>query len=671
MACSLKSLSYWSKRRKVHENVNCQIKNIVHEKLDENYACGQIFNTFHSSVDTACLTTDEHKECNDICSEGDDESLENESDSDFVEFSHDEIQNEIFMGKLACWAVEKKISLAALGELLAILRPYHNFLPKDPRTLLKTPKAYGEGTKVFNDKKSQYYHFGILTGIESLVLHDVVGTNLSLVVNVDGLPLYKSSTVQLWPILCYIQETSAREPFIVGLFCGSSKPENVEEFLSAFVAEFKNIKQGVTINGREFSVSISCFVCDAPARAFLKNVKLCSGYYGCEKCVQQGEWNGRVIFTDTKSPARTDVAFDEMVDIDHHHGRSPLSSIGVGLVSQFPLDYMHLLCLGVMRKFLMQWIGKASLVCGRLPARITEEISRQLINLKLFVPREFARKPRSLKELDRWKATEFRQFLIYTGPLVLLDSLGDSFYSHFLLLHVATYILASPSLCDKYSDYAGQLLVIFVENTKVLYSKQMLVYNVHNLVHLAADAKKFGCLDNFSAFPFENYLRSLKLLIRKPRFPLQQIICRLHEKKIANVCKKIGQNTSVFCKIEHSAGPVPYGYDPCIQYKQLYLFDMFFSSTVGDRCVKSKDSHYYVIVNILTHSTVTYCVCQRFGALCPFFTEPLPSSSLGIYKASKLSRNFFMVPSSDISQKCVLLPMNSESFLVIPLLHIQ
>ena len=57
----------------------------------------------------------------------------------------------------------------------------------------------------------------------------------------------------------------------------------------------KDIEQcGVLVSDPEkFSVIIDCFVCDAPARAFVKNIKLCSSYFGCEKCVQQG-LNGTV-----------------------------------------------------------------------------------------------------------------------------------------------------------------------------------------------------------------------------------------------------------------------------------------------------------------------------------------------------------------------------------------
>ena len=65
-------------------------------------------------------------------------------------------------------------------------------------------------------------------------------------------------------------------------------------------------------------------------------------------------------------------------------------------------------------------------------------ISSQLIELSSGVmPNKFARQPRSLELLDRWKATEFKQFLLYPGPVVLKNILTESKYKHFFSLSIA------------------------------------------------------------------------------------------------------------------------------------------------------------------------------------------------------------------------------------------
>ena len=50
------------------------------------------------------------------------------------------------------------------------------------------------------------------------------------------------------------------------------------------------------------------------------------------------------------------------------------------------------------------------------------------------------------------------------------------------------------------------------------------VYNVYAVVHLADDASQFGLIENISSFPYEYFLHKFKRLIRKPEFPLQQVM---------------------------------------------------------------------------------------------------------------------------------------------------
>lgn len=77
-------------------------------------------------------------------------------------------------------------------------------------------------------------------------------------------------------------------------------------------------------------------------------------------------------------------------------------------------------------------------------------VSTRLLNLSAHVPIEFARRPRTLDDIPRWKATEFREFMLYTGQIVLKGILPDMLYDdHFMLLCVAMRQTASimPKSC--------------------------------------------------------------------------------------------------------------------------------------------------------------------------------------------------------------------------------
>jgi len=138
--------------------------------------------------------------------------------------------------------------------------------------------------------------------------------------------------------------------------------------------------------------------------------------------------------------------FSSSLDEDHHkEGKSPLSSLPMGMVSQVPFEYMHLVCLGVMKKLLSAWIlGKYSRL-SKLSGRSISIISERLKILRNYCPSDFARRPTSIDTFFKFKATEFRQFLLYTGPVVLYNILDEQLYKHFLFLHAAIRVLVSKS----------------------------------------------------------------------------------------------------------------------------------------------------------------------------------------------------------------------------------
>lgn len=569
--------------------------------------------------------------------------------------------------KLSEWAVENKVTATTVDNLLKVLHSYHPSLPVTYRSLLKTDfkvpemKAIGSG---------EYMHYGIEQGLcqhKDCIMK--LGTqDIKYNVNIDGLPLYKSSSIQVWPILGRVVGTQCM--FIIGAFCGSSKPSSIEVYLRQFIDEAKKLStEKFMIGDKTITASLMCLICDAPARAFIKQTKGHAGYDGCERCIDKGTYlEGRMTFQSTNAVKRSDMEFRLMKYEEHQLGTSPLSELNIGLVSACVLDSMHLVYLGIMRKLLKTWIRGPKSV--RLSAQQISVISGKLVGLRRYIPHEFARKPRALCEIDRFKASEFRQFLLYTGIVTLKSELGMELYSNFLNLSVAIFTLCSPKLVKYYADYSESLLKYFVEQCMVLYGKEFIIYNVHSVIHIVDDAKAYGCLDDISSFPFENYLGHLKSTVRKPQQILQQIFKRLCEGYRVSKCQ---DHLATEVKGEHESGPVVAGLRHLKQYKEINTASYVLKVHIPDNCIRFGEGCVGIIKNIFSDGSSISVVVQKFKKLSPAFTEPLLSCDIGIYLLNDLSDSLDICQLHEIHDKMVLLPEKQSDYcktwIGLPLLH--
>lgn len=64
-----------------------------------------------------------------------------------------------------------------------------------------------------------------------------------------------------------------------------------------------------------------------------------------------------MTFPEVNAKRGTDESFRQATNEEHHIQHSPLTDIGSDMVTCFPQDYMHLVCLGVMRRLLDLWIS--------------------------------------------------------------------------------------------------------------------------------------------------------------------------------------------------------------------------------------------------------------------------------------------------------------------------
>ena len=81
-----------------------------------------------------------------------------------------------------------------------------------------------------------------------------------------------------------------------------------------------------------------------------------------------------------------------------------------------PIDYMLSVCLGSIRSLYFYWKKFQMLNAAGL-----DKMSQ--VHLSFFIPTIVNRPPQSFKEAKDWKASQWKCFLLYTGPIVLLDFL--------------------------------------------------------------------------------------------------------------------------------------------------------------------------------------------------------------------------------------------------------
>jgi len=278
-------------------------------------------------------------------------------------------------------------------------------------------------------------------------------------------------------------------------------------------------------------------------------------------------------------------------------------------------------------------------------------------------------KPRALTELEYWKASELRQFLLYSGMVVLKDQKMDKkLYDHFVCLSVIMHILLSPSLFSYYNEYVEELVVFWVRKSGELYGKHFVVYNVHCLIHLVDDCRNYGTLDRISAFPYENFMRVLKRSVRKPQHILQQLSNRMSE-GFFDTTTASDESSVCDVKREHFSGPMVVGVLHCKQYRQVQLTDFVVKVDSPDNCVMYR-SKIGLVANIVSDGHSVSIIVQKFASMKAFFSKPLKSSDIGIYKVSKLSKHMEICMIADIQRKYALLPYRaSRKYVAVPINH--
>lgn len=158
--------------------------------------------------------------------------------------------------------------------------------------------------------------------------------------------------------------------------------------------------------------------------------------HGCLRCTIKGKYYdeyGTVFFTTINHEFRTDKVFRLNGYEEHQKCTTPLADLQFDIIKDVVVaDPLHLLELGVVKRLLSGWIHGDFKHSAKWDIKTKEAISAKLESIKF--PVEIHRCSRSLKIFSLWKGFEFRNFLNYYGPIILIDNLKEKYYNHFLLL---------------------------------------------------------------------------------------------------------------------------------------------------------------------------------------------------------------------------------------------
>lgn len=372
--------------------------------------------------------------------------------------------------------------------------------------------------------------------------------NISLSWNTDGVPVFNSSNVSMWPIQCTINELPPKlrrdNILLTGLWFGNGKPDP-SVFLQPFVEELNDLAENgftwVKPNSGNLVVSkvftLTC-PCDSVARCMLQNLKQFNGRYGCAWCLHEGErvdkGRGSVqVYPYLEEPPaeRTHMQTVENAEEAHRQGEAVYGVKGpsilmllttFNIVQGFTVDYLHNSLLGVARYFGRLWFDSSNHGKEYYIGTQTDKIDDRLTSIQ--PPNNLTRAPRSLSHRRFWKGSEWRSWLLFYSLPCLVGVLKDVYLRHWLLLVHGLSLLLSESISEIDIVNANIMLAKFVLLVDRYYGRTHLTYNVHQLLHAAGTVRNWGPLWANSTFMYESFNGMLlKMFHGTQGVPLQVI----------------------------------------------------------------------------------------------------------------------------------------------------
>lgn len=354
---------------------------------------------------------------------------------------------------------------------------------------------------------------------------------LHLHFSTEGSQPFRFAKKNLWPLqailldLPYHIRSKKDNLLLLALWLGTSKP-NWSHFLNDYLrVSILNNVTSLTIRNSSilFKVRISTAVFDLPALASVLNHNQYNGSFGCIYCCAPGSvvpvGRGHSRKYGGICDLRSDESYFQASDLADQTGESVFGSKGhsclrdyLSIPSAIVLDSLHLFFENCSKTLLRQLTDASSF---RSPYYLGRHVSHfDNILEHTYFPHHI-QQPRSLKQMSYWKARDFQNFLFYLSLPTIYVSLfykpleGHEYAFHFLSFVIASKHCYSPS-ANFFHDEVKCLFEYFHSKLNVLYGDNFCTINMHLLLHLPQQIRRYGALPYCSMFSFENQFFNIK-----------------------------------------------------------------------------------------------------------------------------------------------------------------
>ncbi|CAG0903442.1 unnamed protein product [Cyprideis torosa] len=202
-----------------------------------------------------------------------------------------------------------------------------------------------------------------------------------------------------------ILEVSEKNPVVLQLFYGTVKPP---------LSTYQRLVDDMLTFSEKFQVNF-VFLADLPARSHAFGTAAHNAKNGCPFCNVEGICVDHVMTFTGKGNPRTDRSIRSELDPGFLKTQSPFLQLKIDLIDNIPVEPMHCLFAGIVKRFIKYSLGHAKDVKRKFSSATETRMKLQVEKMSLTQPKGFfARKPTEIADYKIWKTTQFRQFAMYS-----------------------------------------------------------------------------------------------------------------------------------------------------------------------------------------------------------------------------------------------------------------